>query len=150
MPISTLTSAISSLKAATDIAKLIKDSGFTLEKAEIKLKFADMLNSLADIKISLAELQELLLEKEKIIKELEKRLKLKEKLLFDKSYYWIIEGDKKDGPYCQQCLDNGGKLIRLQGGGGEWECKTCKNWFYDKNYNPSLPEVESGWDPYDR
>ncbi len=95
MPIATITAALSSLKAATEIAKIIKDSGYTLEKAEIKLKIADMLGSLADTKINLAELQDLLLRKDKMIKELESRLELKEKLKWESPYYWLDSDVKK-------------------------------------------------------
>lgn len=142
MPIATITSAISSLKAATDIAKLIKDSGYTLQKAEIKLKLADMLGSLADTKINLAEVQELLLEKDKLIKELEARLNLKEKLKWESPYYWLDYDGNKEGPFCQQCYDNGEKLIRLQNRGlGNWVCKTCNNSFQDSSYRYPTPQI---------
>jgi hypothetical protein len=135
MPIATITAALSSLKAATEIAKIIKDSGYTLEKAEIKLKIADMLGSLADTKINLAELQDLLLRKDKMIKELEVRLELKEKLKWESPYYWLDSDGKKEGPFCQQCYDNGGKLIHLQSlGPGSWICKTCDKTFHDSSY----------------
>lgn len=65
-----ITSAISSLKAATEIATLIKESGFLLEKAENKLKIAELLYALADANIKLAEIQQSMLEKDSVIKEL--------------------------------------------------------------------------------
>jgi hypothetical protein len=58
-----------------------------------------------------------LLERDRKINELEERLDLKAKLTWEKPYYWIVDRDKKDGPFYQQCYDTDGKLIRLQGSG---------------------------------
>ena len=140
-----ITSAISSLKAATEIAKLIKESGFSLEKAENKLKIAELLYALADANIKLAEIQQSMLEKDNIIQELRDKLELKEKLSWERPCYWINEAEKKDGPFCQQCYDKDDKLVRLQKlGVGRWECKVCKNIFYTEDYKPPSPRLIRG------
>ena len=46
-----ISSVLSSIKAATDIAKLVRESGLTLEKAEVKLKLAELVEKLADAKL---------------------------------------------------------------------------------------------------
>jgi len=132
-----ITSAISSLKAATEIATLIKESGFLLEKAENKLKIAELLYALADANIKLAEIQQSMLEKDSVIKELKNQIEIKEKLNWDSPFYWLEESGNKDGPFCQQCYDKDNKLIRLQMlEVGSWECKVCKNNFFPKDYDP--------------
>ena len=74
------------------------------------------------------------------VKELEAQLTVRDELQWEKPYYWMVNGDTKDGPYCQKCYDGDQKLIRLQGGnGGVWFCHTCKGRFYDASYKPRVP-----------
>jgi hypothetical protein len=130
-----ITSTISSIKAATDIATLIKERGLSLEEAEIKLKIADLINSLADAKINLAEICQLILEKDNKTNELNSKLEIKEKLYYDGQFYWLQDSESKDGPYCQPCYDKNSKLIRLQPlTKGQWQCLVCRNIFYTKDY----------------
>ena len=133
--ITTISAALGSIKVATDIARLIKDSGASLEQAEVKLQIAELIVSLADAKIELAEVQVLLSSKDREIEELKKKLITKEAIVWEKPYYWVVDGDHQDGPYCQQCFDNGQKLIRLQAEGtGFWRCRTCTAHYTDSNY----------------
>jgi hypothetical protein len=135
MDIPTIAAVLTSIKSATDIAKLLKDTDLSLEKAEVKLKLSDLYGTLADAKMQIADVQDLLREKDTKIRELEESLAVKAKLAYEAPYYWSVQGDKKDGPFCQQCYDAGGKLIRLQQGVvGSWSCKTCGKSFFDKNY----------------
>jgi ribosomal protein L37AE/L43A len=129
-----------SVKAAVDIAKLIKESDTSLEKAETKLKLAELISSLADIKIQASEIQQTLLDRESEVRELRDLLSAKEKLQWEKPFYWLVEQDQKDGPYCQKCYDVNGKYVRLQGGNNEvWACFECKGVFHGPNYQrPSL------------
>jgi len=143
MDLTTISTALSSLKTATEIAKLIKNSDNSLEQAESKLKLADLISALADAKIQMTEIQQVLLEKDDEIKALNQKLNTKEKLQWEQPYYWRIDGNQKEGPFCQQCYDKNHELIRLQGSNnGYWECKTCKNFYKDKNYDQS-PRIRS-------
>lgn len=136
--IATISSILSSIKTATDIAKLIKESDISLEKAETKLKLADLISSLADARIEIANIQEMLISKDQSIKELKESINIKEKLNWESPYYWLMDGSKKEGPFCQHCYDDRNKLIRLQGdNSGYWECKTCKNSYTDSSYEQS-------------
>jgi multidrug efflux pump subunit AcrA (membrane-fusion protein) len=141
--IAILGTALGSIKTATDIAKLIKDSGTSLEQAEVKLQIAELISSLADIKMELADVQTILVEKDQNILELEKQLNTKKSVVWSKPYYFVENGEEKDGPYCQQCYDTDNKLIRLQGGGTKfWNCLTCKSHFKDANFvREPLPNV---------
>ncbi|ENO1850667.1 hypothetical protein [Vibrio vulnificus] len=135
--ISMLSAALGSVKTATEIAKLIKESGTSLEKAEVKLQIAELISTLADIKMELADVQTLLIQKDEEIAALQNKLMLKESVIWEKPYYFIKDGEKKDGPYCQQCWDSQGSLIRLQGGGAmSWRCLRCRGEYQDSNYVP--------------
>jgi hypothetical protein len=60
-----------------------------------------------------------------------------EKLKWEKPFYWRIDDEKKDGPFCQKCYDSNKKLIRLQEGGNDvWRCFSCKSTFRGPRYNP--------------
>jgi len=132
MDIGTISTILSSLKTATDIAKFIKDSGITLKDAETKLKLADLISALADAKIEIAAVQQTLIDKDTEILKLQDQLKIKGNIRWEDPYYWLIDNDKKDGPYCQQCYDKNGDLIRLQGDGrGFWDCRACKSDYTD-------------------
>jgi hypothetical protein len=140
----TIGTVITSIKTASDIAKLIKDSGTTLEKAEIKLKIADLIGNLADARIEMASIQELLLEKDTLIKELNDKLNLKNKMVWESPYYFIENGDQKDGPYCQNCFDSAQQLIRLQKDKfteGLWACTNCSESYKDSNYVRPSPMI---------
>lgn len=149
MDLTSISTVLSSLKTATEIAKLIKDSDISLEKAESKLKLAELISALADAKIEVTEVQQVLLEKDAEVRELKTQLEVKTKLQWESPYYWLIENSKKDGPFCQHCYDKNRELIRLQGNGGYWECKACKSSYTDSNYDAS-PVIfsNSEHDPY--
>ena len=139
MDFSTISTMLSSIKTATDIAKFIKESDASLEKAEFKLKLAELVSALADTKIQASEIQELLIDKDTKIKELEDRLTIRDKLEWEQPYYWLLKGNQKEGPYCQHCYDSKAKLIRLQGNGeGYWECMACKNSYTDSTYKSGI------------
>lgn len=150
MDLTSISTVLSSLKTATEIAKLIKDSDVSLEKAESKLKLAELISALADAKIEVTEVQQVLLEKDAEVRELKAQLEVKTKLKWEKPYYWLIDDSQRDGPYCQHCYDKSRELIRLQGnGGGYWECKACKNSYTDSSYDASpVFFSNSDHDPY--
>lgn len=136
-PLTTTTSVLTSIKTATDIAKLLKNADTSLEKAELKLKLAELIEALAEAKLQTANIKEGISEKNKTIKELEGKLNLQSTMQFQKPFYWCIEGEKKDGPFCPQCWDNNKKKIRLKDyRNGCWSCLTCNNSFRDDSFNP--------------
>ena len=109
-----------------DIIDLVK-KGSTLEAQE----------KILELREAAMELQEENMSLRSRIKELEDQLSLKQQVQWDKPYYWTVQGESKDGPFCQPCFDNEKKLVRLQGGkNGKWFCHTCKCTFYDSTYQP--------------
>jgi hypothetical protein len=148
MDISAISAVLGSIKTATDIAKLIKDSGISLKDAETKLKLAELISALADAKIEIAEVEQTLINKDSELRKLQDQLEIKGKIHWEPPYYWVIDNDKKEGPYCQQCYDKNHELIRLQDlGDGVWRCFTCNNNYTDSTYRASIGAEHS--DDYD-
>jgi len=107
-----------------DIVDLVK-KGSTLEAQE----------KILELREAAMEVQEENLSLRSRVKELEELLSLKQQVQWEKPYYWTMQGDIKDGPFCQTCFDNDKKLVRLQGGKiGKWICHTCKGTFFDDTY----------------
>lgn len=143
-----ISSVLSGIKTATDIAKLLRDTDFSLKKAEQKLKLADLVSALADAKMQVAEVQDLIAERDEKIKGLEETIEIKGKLKWEAPYYWLVDKET-DGPFCQQCYDKDRELIHLQGNGeGYWNCKTCKNYYTDSRYKQDFTVVESKFDSW--
>lgn len=69
------------------------------------------------------------------IDELENHINLVDDMSFDGKVYWRGEGDDRDGPFCQRCLDAESRAIRLQfreetapGYESRWyECHSCQS-----------------------
>jgi hypothetical protein len=149
MDLTSVSTLLGSIKTATEIAKMFKDSDVSFEKAETKLKLAELISALADAKIEVTEVQQALQDKEAEVRSLHEQLRVKGQMQWENPYYWFINGEKKDGPYCQHCYDKSHELIRLQGNGeGYWECKACKNHYTDSSHKNSFPQVVRRHDPY--
>lgn len=114
---------IPDIKTITSLAK----KAFTIEEQEQIISLRD---AIVELKAENTELKEQLAE-------LKKKTDIQDRLIWEQPYYFLKDGEKKDGPYCQLCWDKEQKLIRLQGGGkGEWHCQCCDNRVTDKNYVP--------------
>jgi len=113
--IATISAALTSLKAATDIAKFLRESDLSLEKAELKLKLADLISALADTKMQFTEIQEELIKKEKKIVELEEAFEIKDTLIRRGDAYYVtdVEGNPVGVPYCIRCWENDHKKRQL-------------------------------------
>ena len=144
MDLTIISTALTGIKTASDLAKAIKDAGLSLEQAEVKLKVAELISALSDAKMSIAEVRELLQKKEEEIKELNSKWNIYQKLKYVAPYYWLIEDEKKDGPYCQLCYDKERSLIRLQEvWPGSWTCNCCKSKVKDSTYKAPRSRVSS-------
>lgn len=88
---------------------------------------------LLELKAAFLELQAEYLEMKEKVGDLEQQLSLKNNVKFERNVYWIEQKDgSKDGPFCQKCFDDEGKLLRLQGGADRYRvCFKCKS-AYDR------------------
>ncbi len=135
MDITSISTALNSLKTAYELSKIVRDSSNSLEEAEAKLKLTELISVIADTKIQISDIKIELISKNEKIQELENALKFQDELEFEQPYYWRIINGKKDGPYCQKCYDENRKPIRLQDkNNGIWRCLVCNSFFMDKNY----------------
>ena len=135
MDIAAISTLLSSLKSATDIAKFLKESDISLEKAEAKLKLAELYEALAEVKMQLADVRDLLIEKDEEIRKLQDEKKIKGNMVFDQTYYWLETPEGKKGPFCIACYDGEERLARLvEKPKGRWICGVCGKVFYDNNY----------------
>ncbi|WP_321531381.1 hypothetical protein [uncultured Desulfuromonas sp.] len=131
--IATISTLLSSVKTATDIAKFVKDTDHSFESAEIKLKMAELVSALADVKIELADVQDELRARDERIAQLERDLSKKQQTHFDGKIYWI-EGDET--PFCTVCLEKDSKYHHLtyieadSWGSRKWYCNVCENQYY--------------------
>lgn len=146
-PFAAVTSALTSIRVATDIAKLITGADLSLEKAELKLKLAELIGALADAKIQVADIKEIMLEKDTTINDLKQQMDVESKMQYRKPHYWRVDDKLKDGPFCAQCWDKDKKAIRLiDHQNGVWTCPTCKNTFID-SARYSHVDSEQDYDP---
>ncbi|HEX3145696.1 MAG TPA: hypothetical protein VHQ64_17105 [Pyrinomonadaceae bacterium] len=143
MDVTSISAALTSIKTAADIAKLIRDSESSLEKAEAKLQLADLTSALANAKLEVTEVQQLIIEKDAMIRSLQEQLELQRRLQYEAPYYWLVDDSSKEGPFCQHCVDDDAKRVRLQGNGsGFWRCTICKNTYTDSDYkDPGIPTM---------
>lgn len=100
-----------------------------------------------EIREAAVQMQEENLKLRQQIKALEGEIAFRGKVAWEKPYYWVEDNGKRAGPYCQTCYDKDGKLIRLQGGeNGTWQCKSCKNSFFDNNYQElRIERTDDDW-----
>lgn len=61
------------------------------------------------------------------VSELQRQLSVKGQLRYEEKMYWLVDGNKKEGPYCQRCYDLEQKLVRLQPWDDAWMCFGCKS-----------------------
>lgn len=139
MDISTITSAYSAIKAIKEIGTSLLDAKIDTES---KQRVSDVIEKLGSVQDTLFYIREELLKvqnenhelKEKI-KVLEEKLNEKSKVHYIKPSYWVIEGEEKDGPFCQKCYDTDKNLVRLQDCGNDiWTCRECKSPYYGPNH----------------
>ena len=142
-----LAAVLTSIKTATDIAKGLREADLSLEKAELKLRLADLMTALADARVAVSSVQEELVTKEREIKELHEMFDLRKRMKYSAPFYWLEEEGKRDGPFCQQCYDAQGKVIRLQGHDDHWRCETCSNNYMISDRRPMQLRAETDFDP---
>lgn len=144
-----ISAILTSIKTAADIAKALREADVTFEKAESKLKLADLMTALADARMSTATIQEQLSEKDQRIRDLEVELATQKQMTYSSPFYWRIEGDRRDGPYCQRCYDKDRSAIHLQDlHNGYWECAACNSTYQGPNYQPRQSRATTDYDPF--
>lgn len=86
----------------------------------------ELLTSLQDEFLALYEENETL---RRQLDEVAAILDMAECMEFDGQKYWVRDGGKTDGPFCQLCYDRDGQLVRLQQREKHWHCHNCSSAF---------------------
>jgi len=125
---------------AKEIAKLVKK----YNDQELYEKIADLRDQILELREDLHKAQTDNHKLKKEVSTLEMKLEEKGNVQYEKPSYWVVEGDSKDGPFCQKCYDADNKLVRLQDGKDDfWICRECKTSYRGQNYTPIKPQVRS-------
>lgn len=72
-------------------------------------------------------------------------LYLSRNLIFDGTYYWLITGSIKQGPFCPTCYNRDGVLLRLADDGVTRRCAVCST-RYERNSTFMAKAVSGGED----
>lgn len=136
---------VAAVKGAYDLTKR------GLEIAE-KLKDVELKEIILGLKEEVLIRKEEILSLKQRISEIEENSEMNSKLYFDKNnLLWLIDGDKKQGPYCSQCKDSDNKMIRLHAQlgsrGTSHICPTCKAHpdFHSLEPHRSMHSNRGGW-----
>ncbi len=105
--------------------------GYIREKASQDPRLMELVNG---VYASVIELREENLNLREKCDELMQRMSIKSKIVFDdKNHVYYCEEEKgKDGPFCQRCYDDVGKMSRLKREHYGHRCSVCKEFFYDE------------------
>jgi len=123
-----------------DNAKVVADLVKKYNDQELYQKLIDLRDEIFTLKEENLKLKE-------TVGQLRDNLKLKETVMWERPFYWIQNGDERDGPYCQKCYDGETKLVRLQqrDSRGEWDCLQCGTYLTGPGYVPPRDDHQ----PYD-
>jgi len=82
------------------------------------------------------------------VNSLKAELDIRARIEWSPPYYYLRDGDKKDGPFCQCCYDKDKLLIRLQMiCAGSWTCHSCDKNVTDGNYNDPFKRKPGAYYP---
>lgn len=71
---------------------------------------------------------------------LREQLELRAKVSFENNFYWIVDGEHKDGPYCPKCYDQEHTTRRMLELGHLRGCPTCCLLLHQDGRDPSTAE----------
>ena len=119
------------------IAKLVKATA-TLDLQEKIVSLREFIIEIKDENIALKEENQ----------SLKLQLSAEQDFTLKNGLYWK-DGDEV--PFCQKCLDDSKKPVRLQPWGDDWRCFVCKS-FYEPTANAKARETvrqnREDYDPY--
>ena len=139
-------STLTALNQAFNIAKSLVE---VRDPALLNAKVIELQRTILDAQEQAMQMQgaklELLERIQALASECQK-LRCFDDIIWENPYYWNINGDTKDGPFCQLCYDKDRATIRLQGlGSGIWRCHSCNHTYYDSSYRPRPIEHDLGY-----
>lgn len=115
MPLTAITTVLSGVSTAIDIAKSIKDIEKSMEASEYKLKISNLVGALADAKIAIIDIQDALRRKDEEIKQLTNDLKFNKNVIRHNTFYYEVDENNKPigEAYCSLCFEKDTKTIHI-------------------------------------
>ena len=110
-------------KSVSDLFMQGKVEEARLELAELQRRYVALCDENTTFKMQVQEYEDVLY--------------LARNLVLDGGFYWLITGSIKQGPFCPNCYNRDGLLMRLSGDPGERYCSTCR-----ENYADEKPQLE--------
>lgn len=129
---STLTGALGSLKAASDIVRGINAANLGIEKAELKLRVAELADLLVDARTAVVEAQEQILALRSEVAALRTRDADRSKLRKKDNVYYFATAEGEEGPFCPRCFETSNARMPVSRlsitfqGLGTFKCPECK------------------------
>ncbi len=133
MELTTVAAAMDLIGKAWKALDSVRERAKTSKDAALKESISNLYDEFLDLKAMVLQLTEENTElRSKLAAQTEKPPKPQIRQLGEANYYFI--GD--DGPYCQPCYDDMGKLVNLTprqhyGGGTGRQCRVCRNVFIE-------------------
>ena len=145
-----VSNTLNSIKSAYDLAKDLKDNKSITINADGNMKIIELMGALVDAKEELVEIKSQIIDKDKLIMELQGKLETKESLKYEEPFYWKkIEGNQKEGPFCQKCQDAEGRMARLiakpDSYAGTHHCSVCDNWYGEETSYSTEDMPSAAW-----
>ncbi len=147
-------SALAAFQAALSGLKFLLDTKGAFIKAEYEAKLAEVYATLTEAYKKVAEMNALLLKKDEEIRTLKQQQQsVGGVMTFIKPFYYLVDGDQKDGPFCPACLDDQQKRIRLKDyRNGAWSCPKCNNHYTDASWHADDDgprRIRNAYDPFE-
>ena len=102
-------------KKVNDLYAQGKDEEARLELAGLQRRYVALCSENTSFKMQMQEYEDILY--------------LARNLVLEDGFYWLITGSIKQGPFCPNCYDNEGLLMRLAGDPGDRFCTSCRESF---------------------
>lgn len=107
----------------------------------------DLYGQILEVYEKLLEQQTKILTLEEENKDLRKRLNTKENLTYQNNAYWVIQDEKKDGPFCSRCWDVQQNLVRIKQSINSSSFHTCPECKTQVQTNPNFQPTFIKRDP---
>ncbi|MDR0339399.1 MAG: hypothetical protein LBH65_03880 [Desulfovibrio sp.] len=98
-------------KAVSDLYRQGKDEEARLELAELQRRYVSLCDENTTLRMQAQEYEDILY--------------LARNLVFDGEFYWLTTGGIRQGPFCPNCYNRDGLLMRLFGEAGKRCCGVC-------------------------
>lgn len=146
MPITTISSILSSVKTASDIGNLLISSHSAYDKAQLKIEIEKLIDALHEVKQQSRAIEDVIYDKDQEIKQLKAQLAERNAAPkvghYQDAVYKLDDNNwPKGNPYCPACFASDEKLLPVTPLGliqGTSRCGSCKTTYKTINTPASV------------